>query len=71
VVVANEALLAMEKEREEARKRANMAREASATVPLPVGRCCLNRGLADAVVHCLKDPSTAKVRGRQQLQRNA
>jgi hypothetical protein len=67
VVTANEALLAMEKEREEARRRANMAQEASLSAPLPVGRCCLNRGLADAVMHCLKDPSTAKVRGVQQL----
>jgi hypothetical protein len=61
VVVANEALLAMEKEREEARRRANMAREAEASAPQPIGRCCLNRGLGDAVMHCLKDASTAKV----------
>jgi hypothetical protein len=68
VVTANEALLAMEKEREEARRRANMAREAAASAPLPVGRCCLNRGLADVAMHCLKDAITAKVRRRQQLQ---
>ncbi|WIA12834.1 hypothetical protein OEZ85_006462 [Tetradesmus obliquus] len=61
VVVANEALLAMEKEREEARRRANMAREAEASAPQPIGRCCLNRGLGDAVMRCQKDPSTAKV----------
>lgn len=64
--MANEALLAMEKEREEARRRANMAREAEASAPQPIGRCCLNRGLGDAVMRCQKDPSTAKVWGRRQ-----
>jgi hypothetical protein len=61
VVTAAEGLDALEAEREELRRLLHMQRSVKEGAPQPVGRCCLNRGLADVLHSCLKDRARALV----------
>jgi len=62
VVTANEGLAAIQREREEMRRKLQMQRVDESTLKAqPVGRCCLNRGLDGAPQWCHKDKTTALV----------
>jgi hypothetical protein len=65
VVQVNEALLAMQREREQLRRKMQMhVDEEASSKAQPIGRCCLNRGLTDAAHWCHKDRLHALVRAR-------
>lgn len=61
VVMVNEAIKEREREMEELRRRWQMQREEANAAPVPVGRCCLNRGVADTIASCTKSAATAQV----------
>lgn len=61
VVQDTAALEVFRREQEAARRALNMQRQEQAAVILPIGRCCLNRGLHNKVEHCRQDEIQARV----------